>query len=162
MIKLTLMFLQVLSAVAYMHEEGVVHRDLKPENLLYYRWAGKIAYYSLLESDHLICPSFDLISSNQRTFSIIGELGKSLVSFTWNLLPIWSYILSCSPDADSKIMISDFGLSKMEESGVMATACGTPGYVAPEVFVFLGFSFLRQIESSWQWQRWSQRYWIVS
>merc|ERR1712079_305269 len=65
---------QVLSAVAYMHEEGVVHRDLKPENLLYY-----------------------------------------------------------SPDPDSKIMISDFGLSKMEESGVMATACGTPGYVAPEV-----------------------------
>ena len=35
-------------------------------------------------------------------------------------------------------MISDFGLSKMEESGVMATACGTPGYVAPEVFVFWG------------------------
>ena len=31
------LFLQVLSAVAYMHEEGVVHRDLKPENLLYYR-----------------------------------------------------------------------------------------------------------------------------
>jgi len=65
---------QVLSAVAYMHDQGVVHRDLKPENLLYY-----------------------------------------------------------SPDPDSKIMISDFGLSKMEESGVMATACGTPGYVAPEV-----------------------------
>jgi serine/threonine protein kinase len=30
-------------------------------------------------------------------------------------------------------MISDFGLSKMEDSGIMATACGTPGYVAPEV-----------------------------
>lgn len=30
-------------------------------------------------------------------------------------------------------MISDFGLSKMVDSGVMATACGTPGYVAPEV-----------------------------
>jgi len=65
---------QVLSAVAYMHDSGVVHRDLKPENLLYY-----------------------------------------------------------SPDEDSKIMISDFGLSKMEDSGIMATACGTPGYVAPEV-----------------------------
>ncbi|XP_059609788.1 calcium/calmodulin-dependent protein kinase type 1-like isoform X2 [Phlebotomus argentipes] len=65
---------QVLEAVAYMHEQGVVHRDLKPENLLYY-----------------------------------------------------------SSDEDSKIMISDFGLSKMEESGIMATACGTPGYVAPEV-----------------------------
>ncbi|KAJ8923841.1 hypothetical protein NQ315_010423 [Exocentrus adspersus] len=65
---------QVLEAVDYMHEQGVVHRDLKPENLLYY-----------------------------------------------------------SADEDSKIMISDFGLSKMEDSGVMATACGTPGYVAPEV-----------------------------
>jgi len=65
---------QVLSAVAYMHSEGVVHRDLKPENLLYH-----------------------------------------------------------SSDEDSKIMISDFGLSKMEDSGIMATACGTPGYVAPEV-----------------------------
>ncbi|KAH8342756.1 hypothetical protein KR084_006072 [Drosophila pseudotakahashii] len=65
---------QILEAVDYMHEQGVVHRDLKPENLLYY-----------------------------------------------------------SADDDSKIMISDFGLSKMEDSGIMATACGTPGYVAPEV-----------------------------
>jgi calcium/calmodulin-dependent protein kinase I len=35
-------------------------------------------------------------------------------------------------DDDSKIMISDFGLSRMEETGVMG-CCGTPGYVAPEV-----------------------------
>lgn len=42
-------------------------------------------------------------------------------------------LLYYSQAEDSKIMISDFGLSKMEESGVMATACGTPGYVAPEV-----------------------------
>ncbi|XP_072922665.1 calcium/calmodulin-dependent protein kinase type 1D [Hemitrygon akajei] len=43
-------------------------------------------------------------------------------------------LLYFSPDEESKIMISDFGLSKMEGSGdVMSTACGTPGYVAPEV-----------------------------
>ncbi|XP_067931569.1 calcium/calmodulin-dependent protein kinase type 1-like [Watersipora subatra] len=42
-------------------------------------------------------------------------------------------LLYYSEDPDSKIMISDFGLSKTEGSGVMATACGTPGYVAPEV-----------------------------
>ena len=36
-------------------------------------------------------------------------------------------LLYHSPDEDSKIMISDFGLSKMEDSGIMATACGTPG-----------------------------------
>ena len=65
---------QILDAVDYMHEQGVVHRDLKPENLLYY-----------------------------------------------------------NANDDSKIMISDFGLAKIEDSGIMATACGTPGYVAPEV-----------------------------
>lgn len=27
-------------------------------------------------------------------------------------------------------MISDFGLSKMEDSGIMATACGTPGLMS--------------------------------
>lgn len=43
-------------------------------------------------------------------------------------------LLYDSPDEDSKIMISDFGLSKTEEDdSMMATACGTPGYVAPEV-----------------------------
>ncbi|KAM7411247.1 hypothetical protein PAMA_021304 [Pampus argenteus] len=42
-------------------------------------------------------------------------------------------ILYDSQDEDSKIMISDFGLSKMVDDGIMSTACGTPGYVAPEV-----------------------------
>ncbi|XP_066520453.1 calcium/calmodulin-dependent protein kinase type 1 [Hoplias malabaricus] len=43
-------------------------------------------------------------------------------------------LLYYSMDEDSNIMISDFGLSKIEDSGtVMSTACGTPGYVAPEV-----------------------------
>ncbi|XP_040851077.1 calcium/calmodulin-dependent protein kinase type 1 isoform X2 [Ochotona curzoniae] len=43
-------------------------------------------------------------------------------------------LLYYSLDEDSKIMISDFGLSKMEDTGsVLSTACGTPGYVAPEV-----------------------------
>ncbi|KAF6029327.1 CaMKI [Bugula neritina] len=42
-------------------------------------------------------------------------------------------LLYYNEEPDSKIMISDFGLSKAEGSGVMATACGTPGYVAPEV-----------------------------
>ncbi|XP_008317249.1 calcium/calmodulin-dependent protein kinase IGb isoform X2 [Cynoglossus semilaevis] len=65
---------QVLHAVTYLHQNGVVHRDLKPENILYY----------------------------------------------------------CT-DENSKIMISDFGLSKIEDNGIMSTACGTPGYVAPEV-----------------------------
>ncbi|TKS76623.1 Calcium/calmodulin-dependent protein kinase type 1G [Collichthys lucidus] len=42
-------------------------------------------------------------------------------------------ILYYSSDENSKVMISDFGLSKMVDNDIMSTACGTPGYVAPEV-----------------------------
>lgn len=46
-------------------------------------------------------------------------------------------MLYYNKEEDSKIMISDFGLSKTEDSGTMETACGTPGYVAPEVTLLL-------------------------
>ncbi|TKS70556.1 Calcium/calmodulin-dependent protein kinase type 1G [Collichthys lucidus] len=42
-------------------------------------------------------------------------------------------LLYYNTDENAKIMVSDFGLSKTVEHGVMSTACGTPGYVAPEV-----------------------------
>ncbi|KAK7462610.1 hypothetical protein BaRGS_00038363, partial [Batillaria attramentaria] len=41
-------------------------------------------------------------------------------------------LLFYSPSDEAKIMISDFGLSKIEGSGTMATACGTPGYVGQD------------------------------
>lgn len=44
-------------------------------------------------------------------------------------LPQPENLLYLTPEENSKIMITDFGLSKMEQSGVMSTACGTPGYV---------------------------------
>lgn len=34
-----------------------------------------------------------------------------------------------TPLEESKIVISDFGLSKMEDQGALSTACGTPAYV---------------------------------
>ncbi|XP_026532003.1 calcium/calmodulin-dependent protein kinase type 1B isoform X2 [Pseudonaja textilis] len=42
-------------------------------------------------------------------------------------------LLYATPFEDAKIMITDFGLSKIEADGIMSTACGTPGYVAPEI-----------------------------
>ncbi|KAJ1909972.1 hypothetical protein IWQ60_010896 [Tieghemiomyces parasiticus] len=44
-----------------------------------------------------------------------------------------------SPDAD--ILITDFGLSKIlpHRDSVLLTACGTPGYVAPEVLSQVGY-----------------------
>ncbi|KAL2093546.1 hypothetical protein ACEWY4_010858 [Coilia grayii] len=69
---------QVLDAVNYLHEMGIVHRDLK------------------------------VMRTGETCYTLANE-------------------------DESKIMISDFGLSKIESSDAMSTACGTPGYVAPEV-----------------------------
>lgn len=62
-------------------------------------------------------------------------------------------LLYYSPDEDSKIMISDFGLSKMEDSGIMATACGTPGYVG-ELLRERGGERKEKIETDFK-HRWS-------
>lgn len=57
-----------------------------------------------------------------------------LCSVLLSLHPKPENLLYYSMDEDSKIMISDFGLSKIEGSGsVMSTACGTPGYVGKGV-----------------------------
>jgi len=44
-------------------------------------------------------------------------------------------------DPDSRVKLADFGLSKMmEASSILQTACGTPGYVAPEVLLGEGYN----------------------
>ncbi|KAJ3357817.1 ribosomal 40S subunit protein S1B [Entophlyctis luteolus] len=49
-------------------------------------------------------------------------------------------LLLSEPGPNSKIMISDFGLSKiLNDQTAMRTACGTPGYVAPEVLRKKGY-----------------------
>jgi calcium/calmodulin-dependent protein kinase I len=42
-------------------------------------------------------------------------------------------LLYTSPEPDALIKISDFGLAKVISNDLMTTACGTPGYVAPEI-----------------------------
>lgn len=37
---------RVVSAVRYLHQNGVVHRDLKPANILYADETGKIMFSS--------------------------------------------------------------------------------------------------------------------
>ena len=50
-------------------------------------------------------------------------------------------LLLRNPEADTDVKIADFGLSKIVSTQVMMqTACGTPGYVAPEVLNATGYA----------------------
>ncbi len=43
-------------------------------------------------------------------------------------------LLYADQTEEAEIKVADFGLAKLlDQSQVMATACGTPGYVAPEI-----------------------------
>lgn len=46
-------------------------------------------------------------------------------------------LLFRTPDEDSDLLIADFGLSRIideEKFRMLTTTCGTPGYMAPEIF----------------------------
>jgi len=48
-------------------------------------------------------------------------------------------LLYSSNDPDAIIKITDFGLAKVMNGDLMTTACGTPGYVAPEIIEGKGY-----------------------
>jgi len=48
-------------------------------------------------------------------------------------------LLYATPDPNSIIKITDFGLAKVINNDLMTTACGTPGYVAPEILTGKGY-----------------------
>lgn len=86
--------------------------------------------------------SFPFVSVKRNTFQehkLEKEVKPSVTRAVTPLLLLClqpENLLYYSMDEDSKIMISDFGLSKIEGSGsVMSTACGTPGYVG-EAWMF--------------------------
>jgi len=48
-------------------------------------------------------------------------------------------LLYATTDPNSIIKITDFGLAKVINNDLMTTACGTPGYVAPEILHGKGY-----------------------
>jgi calcium/calmodulin-dependent protein kinase I len=48
-------------------------------------------------------------------------------------------LLYSSRDTHSIIKISDFGLARFLSGELASTACGTPGYVAPEILNGKGY-----------------------
>lgn len=122
---------QVLDAVNYLHSMGIVHRDLKVQQLF-----GN-PLYELLNS---------LPPSNTTVQICLIYTDSTLILMNRHVLILSSdfqpeNLLYFSPHDESKIMISDFGLSKMEGPGdVMATACGTPGYVGEDALIALALA----------------------
>mmetsp|Transcript_10848 Transcript_10848/g.17085 ORF Transcript_10848/g.17085 Transcript_10848/m.17085 type:complete len:183 (+) Transcript_10848:241-789(+) len=48
-------------------------------------------------------------------------------------------LLYATTDSKAEIKITDFGLAKVLSNDLMTTACGTPGYVAPEILSGKGY-----------------------
>ncbi len=83
--------------------------------------------------------------SGNRSQRFKGTFNKSTcLNFILTVVTISTFfclkpenLLYESPDEDSNIKISDFGLSKIIFSKMMMTACGTPGYVGVFKFNFI-------------------------
>lgn len=69
------------------------------------------------------------------TYIKLLSTGEFNLSFILSSVCQPENLLYFNPHDESKIMISDFGLSKMEGAAndIMSTACGTPGYVGEVV-----------------------------
>ncbi|KAF9144375.1 hypothetical protein BG015_000129 [Linnemannia schmuckeri] len=92
----------ICSAVAYLHEQGIVHRgkQLDPQLTVF----GQKPQPSRLGGDDDRAPE-------NLLFKTAAE--------------------------DSELLIADFGLSRImdqEKFHLLTTTCGTPGYMAPEIF----------------------------
>lgn len=111
-------FLQLLDAIRFLHQNNVVHRDIKPENLLFKR----IPFAPRTEAEFKLSlrSSDDELKQDEGKF-IPGIGGGSI----------------------GMIKLADFGLAKLLRFDPLAskgnalsnlkTPCGTAGYTAPEV-----------------------------
>ncbi|XP_021098073.1 calcium/calmodulin-dependent protein kinase type 1G isoform X2 [Heterocephalus glaber] len=129
-IRKTFIFMEVLGSIK--HENIVTLEDIYESSTHYY------LVMQLVSGGELFDRILERGVYTERDASLVIRQVLSAVKYLHengivhrDLKP--ENLLYLTPEENSKIMITDFGLSKMEHSGVMSTACGTPGYVAPEV-----------------------------
>ena len=83
-------------------------------------------HYSEKEASDTIRPIIDSI----RYCHAMGIAHRDIKVF---LITQPENLVYTSKDPSATLKITDFGLAKIFSQTLMTTACGTPGYVAPEV-----------------------------
>lgn len=116
--------------------------------------------YEAFETDDYLYLIMELMSGGELFDRIVdmGHFTEAMAAdVTYKLLGALKYMhdkgvahrdlkpenmLMTSKGADAQVKITDFGLSKFfdEQSTLMKTPCGTPGYIAPEVLHMRGYN----------------------
>merc|ERR1712137_956515 len=97
----------------------------------------------VFETDEMLYIVTEVVTGGELFDRIVNKgsyTEKDAASLVRKFLEALENLLLKSKDNDTDIKLADFGLSKIVGQEVlMQTACGTPGYVAPEILQAKGY-----------------------